>query len=101
MLDEEFARSELARPGKELPVKLLLPAHQPGPERIFDELQALLFDVRERSAVKIADQMRRHSEDPADLVDLKLARLDELRVIGLERGRRELHSFFEDRYFVP
>src|SRR4030095_14909078 len=101
VLNEEFARREFAGPGKQLAVELLLPAHEPGPERVFDELQTLLFNVSESRPLEIADQMRRYSENPADLIDLKFAALDELRVIGLQSRGRKLHPFFEDGDFMP
>src|SRR4030095_1587783 len=101
VFDEEFARREFARSGKELTIKLLLPANQPGPQRIFNELQTLLFDVSKSRPLEIADQMRRYSVNPADLIDLKFAALDELRVIGLECLRLEFHAFFEDGDFMP
>src|SRR4030095_10425110 len=101
VFDEEFARREFAGPGKELTVELLLPAHEPGPERIFDEFERLLFDVSESRPLEIADQMRRYSENPADFIDLEFAALDELGVIGLECLRLEFHAFFEDGDFMP
>ena len=60
-----------------------------------------MFDISKSGPVEIADQMRRHSEDPADLIDLEFAALDELRVIGLQRRRLEFHAFFQDGDFMP
>ncbi len=44
--------------------------------------------------------MRRHSEDPGDLVDLELARLKELRLLRGYGNRRVLESLLKHRYLA-
>jgi hypothetical protein len=51
----------------------LFPAGDPRVERVFHELQRLLFDVAERAFLKVADHVRRDAENPRYLVNLEFA----------------------------
>ena len=74
----------------------LLPARHPRVEGVLHELQRLLLDVREARLLEVAHHVGRHPEDPGDLVDLELARLQELRLLRGDGDGRVLHALLQD-----
>ena len=59
-----------------------------------------MLNVAEGGVLQIAHQVRRHTVNPADLCDLKLARFKELRFVVGHGDRRERHGFFEHGHFA-
>ena len=79
--------------GKERPLDGLLPAHQPGLQRVFHELQRLLLNIGEAGLFQVANHMGRYSENTGDLVDLELSRFQKLRLFRGDANGRIFHTF--------
>ena len=62
-------------------VDRLLDAHQPWADGVDGEGDVLALDVGKRRPFQIADHVRRHAEDAADLRHLELAGFKELRLV--------------------
>ena len=70
-------------------VDRLLDAHQPRADGVDGKGDVLAFDVGKRRPFQIADHVRGHAEDAADLRHLKPAGFQELRlVVGHGQGRK-------------
>ena len=55
-----------------------------------------MLNVAEGCSVQIADHVRRHTEDAADLTDLKLSGLQKLGFVVRQAQRNEGHPFLQD-----
>src|SRR5690554_3157698 len=80
--------------------KRLLPADDPRVEGVFDELQRLLLDVAKRGLLQVPHHVRGDAEDARDLVDLELACLQKLRLLGRDRDGGVFHPLLEHRNLV-
>ena len=78
-------------------VDRLFDAHQPRADGMDRKGNVLRFDVGKRRALQIADHVRRHAEDAADLRHLKLPRFQELRLVVGNRQGRKRHALFQHR----
>ena len=67
---------------------------------MYGKVDALVLNVRESSVLKVANQMRRHPEDAADLIHLELPRFEELCLVIRDAQGREGHALFKDRHTV-
>lgn len=69
----------------------LFPAGKPRLQRISHKLQRLLFDIGEGRMLKVADHVRRDTEDSRDLIQLEFSRLQKLRLLRRDANGRVLH----------
>ena len=79
--------------GKERPLDGLLPAHQPGLQRVFHELQRLLLNIRKARLLQVAHHVGRHPENSSNLIDLKFSGFQKLCLFRRDANRRIFHSF--------
>ena len=88
------------RIGEKSAIDGLFNANQPWSDGVNGEGNALMLDVAEGGVLQIAHQVRRHTINPADLRDLKLARFKELRFVVGHGDRRERHGLFKYGHFA-
>ena len=81
--------------GEEVARHRLLPGNRPWSDRVGDDLDRLMLDVRKGRPLKVADLVRRDTEDRGDLVALELPGLEELRLLGRHPDRDDLHRLFQ------
>ena len=73
----------------------LLNADKPRGQGVHHKVQRLVFNVGECGSGQIGYQMRRHTEDAADLRHRKLLRFKELTVLRWQRDRFVGHALFQ------
>ena len=73
----------------------LLDADKPRGQGVHHEVQRLVFNVGEGRPGQIGYQMRRHTEDTADLRHGKLLRFQKLAVLRRQGDRFVGHAFFQ------
>ena len=79
--------------------RLLPPAH-PRIQRVLHKFQGLLLNIIEAALFQVAYHMGRHPEDPRDLINLELPRLQKLCLLRRNGNRRILHPLFQNRHLV-
>ena len=79
--------------GKKSAVNCLLNADQPRADGMDSKVDGLMLNVAEGCSVQITDHVRRHTEDAADLTDLKLSGLQKLGFVVRQAQRDEGQSY--------
>lgn len=86
--------------GEESAVHSLLDTNEPGADGVDSEVNALVLNIGEGRVFQIPHEMRRHPEDPANLIYLKFARFQKLCFIVRNGNRLEFHAFFQNGHTV-
>src|SRR5690606_23383014 len=78
-----------------------LPSDKPWVQRVPDEEQAKRFNAAAPTRVVHHEKWSRHTEGASDFLNLMIARLDLLAVLGRLREGFRLHALFTDQPLVP
>ena len=74
----------------------LLPSDNPGVKRILYELKRLLLDIGKRGLFQVTYHVRRDTENPRNLVDLKFSGFQKLCLLRRNGDGRVFHAFLQD-----
>ena len=78
------------------PLERLLPSDDPGVKCILYELKRLLLDIGKRGLVQVTYHVRRDTENPRNLVDLKFSGFQKLCLFRRNGDGRVFHAFLQD-----
>ena len=73
----------------------MFPPNKPRLKRVFHKFKRLLLDIRKARFFKVADHVRRHSENSSYLVYLKFSCFKKLRLLGRNTDGSVFHTLLK------